>query len=604
VKVSGSRFQVPGSGIRSLLLALAFLTIAPDAHAQDLVVGPYLQSATPTDIWILWETSAGGSSRVEWGSTEVLGESATGSTQGTSGAALLHEVQITGLSPATTYHYRVSTGDLTSETFHFRTPPLPSSEADFRLVAMSDMQIDRGNPTKFAEVIDDGIIDFIADELGGDLADELGLVLVTGDLVDDGWVYDQWVDDFFGPAEALLPFVPIYPVLGNHESNADHYFRYFHLPDNDDSVFAEAYWTIDYSNVRIVGLDSNAIFGFETQLIWLSELLDDTCDDDVIDFVFAQLHHPWRSELWVPGELGFTGEVVALLEAFTTACGKPSIHFFGHTHGYSRGQSRDHAHLMVNVATAGGNIDYWGEYEGADYDEFTVSQPEYGFVLVEVEAGDEPSFRLRRVSRGDETTRRDNDVRDEVVIRRYNTPPGRPQMRPGLRSEQQAQCVWLAGEPFDDADGDLHGATHWQVSKDCGDFSQPVYERWAQHENWYFDVDTQAGDDLTDQRIDTLTAENGYCWRFRYRDRALAWSDWSEPENLDVAAAGDDECSEPPIDEIPEPDEPAEGAEVLSEPDPEPQATPTHTESGGCTVAPAALFFLAFALTTRRRKED
>jgi len=47
---------------------------------------------------------------------------------------------------------------------------------------------------------------------------------------------------------------------------------------------------------------------------------------------------------------------------FSMECGKPSAHFYGHTHGYSRGESRDAEPSVVNVASAGGNIDYWGEY--------------------------------------------------------------------------------------------------------------------------------------------------------------------------------------------------------------------------------------------------
>ena len=148
--------------------------------------------------------------------------------------------------------------------------------------------------------------------------------------------------------------------------------------------------------------------------------------------MFAQLHHPHLSELWVEGELDYTGEVIALMEEFSTQCNKPSIHFFGHTHGYSRGQSRDHRHLWVNVATAGGNIDYWDEYAQADYDEFTVTQDEWGFVLVELDAGEAPQFRLRRVSRGNEVLFRDNEVRDEITVRRYNNPPQTPQaLSPG-----------------------------------------------------------------------------------------------------------------------------------------------------------------------------
>ena len=57
---------------------------------------------------------------------------------------------------------------------------------------------------------------------------------------------------------------------------------------------------------------------------------------------------------------------------------------------------------MINVATAGGNIDYWGEYFQVDYDVYSVSQDEWGFVVVDVSAGDNPQFTVKRISRGNE----------------------------------------------------------------------------------------------------------------------------------------------------------------------------------------------------------
>ena len=82
----------------------------------------------------------------------------------------------------------------------------------------------------------------------------------------------------------------------------------------------------------------------------------------------------------------------------STNIAKSSIHFFGHTHGYSRGQSQNHNHLWVNVATAGGAIDYWGAYPQQDYEEYSITQDEWGYVFVEVEAGNDPKFILKRLS--------------------------------------------------------------------------------------------------------------------------------------------------------------------------------------------------------------
>ena len=50
---------------------------------------------------------------------------------------------------------------------------------------------------------------------------------------------------------------------------------------------------------------------------------------------------------------------------------------------------------MVNVATGGGRIDYWGEYPNNDYEEYSVSQDEYGYVFIQVDAGNNPKFTLK-----------------------------------------------------------------------------------------------------------------------------------------------------------------------------------------------------------------
>ncbi|CAN0536292.1 unnamed protein product, partial [Laminaria digitata] len=396
---------------------------------------------------------------------------------------------------------------------HFTTPPRPESERGFRLVAMSDMQIDRRRSDQFREVVHEGIIDYVTAQFGPELDQELGFVLVPGDLVDNGAVHRQWVDEFFAPSAALISKVPVYPVPGNHERDSDHFFRFFHLPDNGTAGFEEHWWWLDYSNVRVLGLDSNSGYRNDAQLQWLDEALDAACLADHVDFVFAQLHHPHHSELWPAGNTSYTGEVIQRLEDFSTRCAKPSVHFFAHTHCYSRGESRDHAHVMVNVASAGGNIDYWGEYTQTDYPEYTVSQDDYGFVLVEVEAGADPEFRLRRISRGNANQSRANEVRDAMRVRRFNTPPTTPQAIFPAATSVNPACVVLSTDPFEDPDGEPHGASHWQVSLDCTDFSAPVHETWRQHENWYDGVDREAGSSLIEETVTDLEPQTSYCWR-------------------------------------------------------------------------------------------
>lgn len=509
--------------------------------SQQIIVDPYLQNAEPTSITISWETSSVDQGIVDWGTDSLLlPNQNTGVFVASSGQARIHHVNISTLQPATTYYYRVRTASVISDTFHFQTPPLPSAEASTTIIASSDMQKDGGNPNKWDEIVHAGIIDYVQSNYGNDLAGEIAFMLIPGDLVPVGTAYSQWKNDFFDPAHPLFSYVPVYPVLGNHEVNASHYFNYFELPKNGTVGFEEHWWFKDYSNIRIIGLNSNSPFATQTQLNWLDSLLIATCSNPDIDFVFAQLHHPHHSELWPPGELNFTGDVIELLETFSSNCGKPSIHFYGHTHGYSRGQSRDHSHLMVNVATGGGNIDYWGEYGQIDYEEYTKSQDEYGFVVIDVSAGADPKFTLKRISRGDEIQTLANALRDSITVYKNNLAPQQPVAQFPMNQIVSPDCILLQANAYSESEGDLHMASHWQVSNDCQDFSNPLHESFKTHENWYFEVNTQANDDLTDELVVGLPANTGLCWRVRFRDHSLGWSAWSAPASFttDVSALG------------------------------------------------------------------
>lgn len=514
-------------------------TITPSAGIR---VGPYMQLAAPTSVWIGWESYVGSESRVDYGLTEALGMTAFGSSIASQGAARIHHTVLTDLTPGTRYYYQVSTGDAQSTMLHFQTPEAPASEEPFRFVAISDTQADGSNPDKLVEVVNDGILDYFSDTYGADIANELEFVMLAGDLVDAGSVYNQWKDDFFDEAQNLLQHVPLYPVLGNHEQNAHWYFDYFHLPQNGTPGYEEHWYYHDHGNVRLIGLDSNGGYRIQEQLDWLDTVLAETCNDDQIDFVFAQLHHPYKSEPWIAGNTDYTGQIVRRLEQFSTDCGKPSAHLFGHTHAYSRGQSRDHTHLWVNVATGEGNIDYWGEFAQADYDEFEKSLVEYGFVVLDVTAGNNPEFTLTRVSRGNEFLARDNDVVDALTIALNNNGPATPT----AASPDDAACrinplkVVLQGSPFSDRDGDGHRESHFQVTTTAGDYTSPVVDKWIRTENWYKPADatgpangyysenTVIDPNVTYLAIQSLSGNTAYHWRVRYRDDRLGWSEWSE----------------------------------------------------------------------------
>ncbi len=525
--------------------AAAVGTVQRADDAAAIHVRPFLQHATPTSIWIVWEATAAVESVVEWGPTPALGRTTLAAPLASEEGNVIYQAQLTGLRPGGRFYYRVRSGTAASAQHDFRLPPPRGRLAPFQFVVLSDTQADGSNPRKLVETTNDGIIRYAREQYAADLSQALAFALLAGDLVDQGSVYKQWKNDFFDEIANLLSSVPLYPVFGNHEQDSDNFHKYFNLPTNGSPGFEEHWYYFDYANVRIIGLDTNGGYRNSEQLAWLEATLNATAEAEHIDFVFAQFHHPHKSELWTPGNLDYSGQIIARLEAFTTATGKPSVHFYGHTHGYSRGQSRDHVHLWVNVAAGEGNLDYWGEFPIADYPEYARSYAEYGFVMIEVQPGDDPAFTLRRINRGNEIKPRDNEEMDTVTIRRHNQPPATPQLTaPSAGAKVNPLAAIVQGGAFRDPDGDEHWETQVQVSARSDDFAQPLADVWERFENWYappgasgpengyFSVDTKAGSDITQIELPPLPEDQTLFVRLRYRDSGLAWSGWSPPRPL------------------------------------------------------------------------
>ena len=108
-----------------LLPCLAFLcSFFPEINAQTIDRGPYLQLVTTSSIYVHWRTDSNTDSKVWYGDapnnlTSVLN---------VSGSRMDHEIQITGLSPNTTYYYAIgdSSGELVGndDDHFFKTSPL------------------------------------------------------------------------------------------------------------------------------------------------------------------------------------------------------------------------------------------------------------------------------------------------------------------------------------------------------------------------------------------------------------------------------------------------------------------------------------------------
>ncbi|MCP5053462.1 MAG: hypothetical protein GY940_40225, partial [bacterium] len=107
-----------------------FTTSTPDT-TPPVISNVSSGSITDTSATITWTTDESATSDVDYGTTTSYGSSAS-----TAGFTTSHSVQLSGLSPNTLYHYRVTSEDASSNSassgdFTFTTDPAPSGPEMF-----------------------------------------------------------------------------------------------------------------------------------------------------------------------------------------------------------------------------------------------------------------------------------------------------------------------------------------------------------------------------------------------------------------------------------------------------------------------------------------
>ena len=455
----------------------------------ELEIYPYVQRVTPQSAHIMWTVIDGRESSVDWGNDPYLGIVETASNPVDHGDALIHEVVLNGLTPGSEYYYSVVSGDVEIGPYRFQTPT--TAPERFRLAVLGNM---RGDWERYSDIAAQRLLEYLATEPGVDpetlpynLANELAMVLLPGNFIAPNTGDRDWLVDFFQPGAALMAQVPFYPVFGDVESRQESIGDYFRLPQNNDSSeFPGRWWSLDHGNVRIIGLDSTLRFQAVAQRQWLEQALQGAIDNPAIDFAIVQVHHLFAGGGFEnSGEL-ITREIINALDDFSDPAREggylPIVHLTASSeHGYVRGQSLESAHVWVDVSAAGGPISPLEERPEGDPNIISVEQSEHGFVIIDVEAGESPSLRVRRIASdpapdgpmdgmppdmGDDLEIR---PRDEVVIRAGNTEPVTPTGLAPIAAQVIPECARLDGSEFSDPDGDTLFAAAWQISDSCAD---------------------------------------------------------------------------------------------------------------------------------------
>jgi hypothetical protein len=314
-------------------LALLLLESVPKSQAQQLIRGPYLQSGSSSSMTIVWRTSAAATGRVEYGTTLQYGQEQVVST-----AKTQHEMALSGLSPDTTYYYRIGTTSAAlaggDQTYRFKTAPALGSKKKFRFWVVGDS----GTGGSRQAEVRDAMLGLV----GSAVPD---IYLHLGDMAYNSGTTNEFTNNFFAPYEKILRNTVCWPTLGNHEGTSSKsgpqtgpYYEAYVLPKGGEAggvaSGTEAYYSFDYANAHFIVLDSHDSSRSPTgaMLTWLKSDLAATSQEWIIAF----WHHPPYSKGThnsdTEGQLVDMREnALPILEA-----GGADLILAGHSHIYER----------------------------------------------------------------------------------------------------------------------------------------------------------------------------------------------------------------------------------------------------------------------------
>jgi predicted phosphodiesterase len=328
--------------------------------------GPYLMHTTKTSVTVMWETHTKCGSEVLYG-TEFPPIKSSAKDE----KVKIHEVKLEGLTPQTKYFYQVRSKcagvEIKSGVFKFETAVNDDSAYSFGVI--SDNQ-DR--PWIFNQ---------IAENI---YAERPNFVLDVGDVVSYGSFKYQWHERFFHPARNLMARVPVWVAIGNHEENADWFYKYVAYPA------PENYYSFDYGNAHFVMVDSNQDLAPGSEMY---KFIDDDLSNTDAEWIFVAHHHPPYSS--DENDYGNTykedstlgdpkvKQLVPLYEKYGV-----DIVWLGHVHTYERtwpikNDKIDHANGVVYIRSggSGGHIEDHAQTRSW----FTAKlRPEYNYIMVNI----------------------------------------------------------------------------------------------------------------------------------------------------------------------------------------------------------------------------
>lgn len=501
---------------------------------------PYLQTPTPTSIYVSWHSDLTGSTSVEYGTSADLGLTQTGSVENIGGKNW-HTVKLTELDPGTVYFYKCKSETEESPIYNFKTPTTEIQENQhLRFILLGDNRTDIAKTTEVAITAKNTAVEMF----GEPIYEHINMLIDVGDIVSSGSVISQYENEYFNCYESLSRNIPLMVIIGNHENESSYYYDYMKYEDLSDYSWPldEKFYSFYYLNNQFIFFNSNGVYSNSIQTNWIEDKLIESAENPEVDMVFCFTHQPGHSELWPDGNTDYPqNDVIPLFKQYD----KVQLLAYGHSHNYERGviesiaADSDGDFTIMLTGGAGSPLDRWGMYPNQqDYEEVLMTYDYYVYNIVDIDIQDR-SYEVFTYSLGNLDKPLDNVLVDYYYRKLDQEPPIKPiAMSP---VDESGVLPLLVASDFEGQDSLM--SSKFQITSTPGDYTSPVFEKRQDWTNIYGDsgapdyipIDLNEGIDLRRMQVTTpLTDGNQYAWRVRYRDFNLKWSDWSDEQVFTV----------------------------------------------------------------------
>jgi hypothetical protein len=303
-----------------------------------------------TEIGVVWSLPAGGADgtqQVQYlpetaysGDASFAGAASVAAAAKTLGGRIHYEAKVTGLSPGTSYRYRVGGGDAWSEASSFTTEPDIMGGFSFLYVGDINPAVPETEYPLWGSLL----------EKAYEENPEIAFGIQGGDAVENGQSLSEW-EWLIAYAQSIFDKIPLAPVIGNHESNAPDgsgkaplFLDNFNLAQNGPEEFKEEFYSFDYGDAHFTVLNSWTLSDEQKILNSAGAVIDQARMDRITAWIEADLaaakdakfriislHHPAYPHVTDKVSAAVRQYWLPLFEA-----GGVDLALVGHQHVYSR----------------------------------------------------------------------------------------------------------------------------------------------------------------------------------------------------------------------------------------------------------------------------